>query len=90
MLLTVYRPLGGIHGPLFQHLKCRSSLLLTRGACVSLLYANAVLVHDALTGTHGGSSGISATLTIERLSSVTFENLSRKWNIGLKTAKQTI
>jgi hypothetical protein len=34
--------------------------------CVSSLYANAILVHDALTGTHGGISGISATFTSER------------------------
>jgi hypothetical protein len=47
--------------------------------CVSSsLYANTILVHDALTGTHVGTSGISATFTSEQHSSVTFENLSRK------------
>ena len=56
--------------------------------CVSSLYANAVLVHDALPGTH---SGISATFTSERHSSITFENRSRKWNIGgLEMAKRTL
>ncbi len=48
--------------------------------CVPSLYANTILVHDALTG----------TFTSERHSCVTFENLSRKWNIGLETAKQTL
>jgi hypothetical protein len=38
--------------------------------CVSSLYVNTFLVHNALTGTHGG---ISATFTSERHSSVTFE-----------------
>jgi hypothetical protein len=58
--------------------------------CVSSLYANAVLVHGALTGTiHAESAEISATFTSERHSSVNFENLSRKWNIGLETAKRT-
>jgi hypothetical protein len=58
--------------------------------CVSSLYANTILVHDALTGTHGGTSGTSATFTSERHLSVTYENLSCKWSIGLKTAKQTL
>ncbi len=58
--------------------------------CVSSLYANAVLVHDALTGTHGSTSGISAAFTSERHSSVMVENLSCKWNIGLETTKQTL
>ncbi len=58
--------------------------------CMSSLYANTILVHDALTGTHGGTSGIRATFTSERHSSVTFENLSRKWNISLEAAKQTL
>ena len=55
--------------------------------CVFTLYVNAVLVPDALTGTN---STISATFTSERHSSVTFENLSRKWSIGLETAKKTL
>ncbi len=55
--------------------------------CVSSVYANAFLMHDALMGTHGG---ISATFTRERHSSVMFLNLSRKWNIGLEMAKQTL
>ncbi len=55
---------------------------------VASLYAREVLVHDAPTGTH--SAGIGAILTSERHSSVTFENLSRKWNIGLETAKRTL
>jgi hypothetical protein len=55
--------------------------------CVSSLYRHAILVHAALPGTYGG---ISATITSERHSSVTFENLSRKWNIGLETAKRTL
>jgi hypothetical protein len=58
--------------------------------CVSSLYVNTILVHDALTGTHGGITGISATFTSERHSSVTFENRSCKWNIGLETAKRTL
>ena len=58
--------------------------------CMSSLYANAVLVHDALTETQGSKSGISATFTSERHSSVTLENLSCKWNIGLETTKQTL
>jgi hypothetical protein len=44
-------------------------------------------MHDALTATHGG---ISATFTSEQHLSVTFEDLTRKWNIGLETAKQTL
>jgi hypothetical protein len=55
--------------------------------CVSSLYANAVLVHDALTGTHSSTSGISVTFKSERHSSAMFENLSCKWNIGLEKAK---
>jgi hypothetical protein len=48
-------------------------------------------VHGSLTGTvHAESAEISATFTSERHSSVNFENLSRKWNIGLETAKQTL
>jgi hypothetical protein len=55
--------------------------------CVSSLYGHAILVHAALQGMYGG---ISATITSERHSSVTFENLSCKWNIGLETAKRTL
>ena len=55
---------------------------------VSALYASQVLVDVTPTGTKGKSIG--ATLTSERHSSVTFENLSRKWNIGLETAKRTL
>ena len=50
--------------------------------------ANAILMHNAHTGKH---NGISATITSERNSIVTFENLSpRKWNIGPETAKWTL
>ena len=56
--------------------------------CVSALYVSQILVRDAPTGTRG--AGIGATLTSERHSSVTFENLSPKWNIGLETAKRTL
>ena len=55
---------------------------------VSAPYASQVLVDVAPTGTKGGAIG--AMLTSERHSSVTFENLSRKWNIGLETAKRTL
>ena len=55
--------------------------------CVlSSLYSSKILVHGAPTGT----ANISAALTSERHSSVNFENLSRKWNIGLETAKCTL
>ena len=54
--------------------------------CVSSLYSGRILVSNALTGT----AGMSATLTSERHSSVNFEYLSRKWNIGLETAKCTL
>jgi hypothetical protein len=57
--------------------------------CASSLFANAVLVHGALTGTRADAC-ISAAFTSERHSSVNFENLSRKWNIGLETAKRTL
>jgi hypothetical protein len=58
--------------------------------CIFSLLANAVLVHGALTGTRADACTISAAFTSERHSSVTFENLSRKWNIGLETAKRTL
>ena len=58
---------------------------------VSSLYVGQILVHDAPTGTtRAGGAGIGAALTSKRHSSVTFENLSRKWNIGLETAKRTL
>ena len=57
--------------------------------CVSALYISQILVRGAPTGTRS-AAGIGATLTSERHSSVTFENLSQKWNIGLETAKQTL
>jgi hypothetical protein len=82
MLSTVYQPLDGIYGPHRRHLRCQSSTLLTRVACI--------LCMRILTGTHGGTCGISATFTSKQHSSVTFENRSRKWNIGLETAKQTL
>ena len=53
--------------------------------CVSALYASQTLVDVAPPGTNGAAIG--ARLTSERHSSVSFENLSRKWNIGLETAK---
>ncbi len=34
MLLTVYQPLDGMYGPHWRHLRCRSSPLLTRIACI--------------------------------------------------------
>ena len=49
--------------------------------CVSSLYANTILAHNAHTGTHGG---ISATFTSEKHSNVTFENLSRKGKLALR------
>ncbi|KAI2511679.1 Reverse transcriptase (RNA-dependent DNA polymerase) [Fragilaria crotonensis] len=53
--------------------------------CVSSLYANAVLVHGALTGTTNAENAeISATFTSERHSSVNFENLSRNGISALK------
>ncbi len=55
--------------------------------CVSSLYRHAIFVHAALPGTYGGTS---ATITSERHSSVTFENLSRKWNIGLEHQRMQI
>jgi hypothetical protein len=55
--------------------------------CGFSLYANAVLVLGARTGTH---TEMSAAFTSERHSSVNFENLSRKWNIGLEMAKRTL
>ena len=58
-------------------------------SAVFSLYSDAILVPDAPTGTHG-TSHISATFTSERHSSISFENLSRKWQIGLETAKRTL
>ena len=54
---------------------------------VSFHYSAAVLVHGNLPGTHGN---VSATFTSERHVKVNFENLSRKWQIGLNTAKRTL
>ena len=54
--------------------------------CVSSLYSGKILVHGVPTGT----TTISAAFTSERHSSVNFENLSQKWNIGLETAKRTL
>ena len=51
--------------------------------CVSSFYSTAILVH----GAHTGTANIRAAFTSERHSSVNFENLSPKWNIGLETAR---
>ena len=56
---------------------------------VSSHFSYAILVHAAPTGTHG-TNRIGATFTSERHSSVGFENLSRNWQIGLKTATLTL
>jgi hypothetical protein len=53
--------------------------------CVSSRYSGNILVHGAPMGT----ANISAAFTSERHSNVNFENLSRKCNIGLETAKCT-
>ena len=55
--------------------------------CLSALYTQAITLHDAPTGT---VHGIGATFSSERHSSITAENLSRKWNIGIDTAKKTL
>jgi hypothetical protein len=55
--------------------------------CIGALYSHAVVVPGALPGT---CVDISATFTSERHASVNPENLSRKWNIGLETAKRTL
>ena len=75
-----------IWSELATHLSAISPSLDSR--CVSSLYARQILVHNAPTG--AGSAAIGATFTSERHSAVTFENLSRKWNIGLETAKRTL
>ncbi|KAI2500467.1 Reverse transcriptase (RNA-dependent DNA polymerase) [Fragilaria crotonensis] len=54
---------------------------------ISSLYVQAITVYAAPTGT---VSGIGATFSSERHSSITAENLSRKWNIGIDTAKKTL
>ncbi len=75
----------------FPSIASQSSIFPTSDSrCMSSLYANAILVNDALTGTDDGISCISATFTSERHSSETLKNLSSKWNIGLETAKQTL
>jgi Reverse transcriptase (RNA-dependent DNA polymerase) len=58
------------------------------------LYSSVITVSDASTGTNVAVSGITsnlaATITGERHSILTPENLARKWNIGLDTAKKTL
>ena len=51
------------------------------------LYSSVVTVPDASTGT---AYSIAATVTGERHSSVTPENIARMWNIGIETAKRTL
>ncbi len=54
---------------------------------LSALYSSCVAVSAAPTGT---TRAIAAAVTGERHSSVTPENLSRKWCIGIETAKRTL
>ena len=57
------------------------------------LYSSAVTVSAAATGTNNtvpGAVSIAGTITSERHSSLTPENLASKWNIGLDTAKRAI
>ena len=54
---------------------------------LSALYSSAIHVPDATPGT---AHSIAATVTGERHSSVTPENLARMWSIGIETAKQTL
>jgi hypothetical protein len=66
------------------------------------LYASAITIPSPTTGTDVASRlsaydfpsempvSIAATVTGERHSSVTSENLARKWNIGIDTAKKTL
>ena len=78
-----------IWSDLAAHLFAISPPLACRN--VSSLYVGQILVHDAATGTNrAGGAEIGAAFTSKRHSSVTFENLSRKWNIGLETAKRTL
>ena len=56
---------------------------------LSSLYSSARRVSSAPTRT-GIGIGIAATITGEQHSTLTPENLARKWNIGLEMAKQTI
>jgi hypothetical protein len=51
------------------------------------LYSSAVHVPDVPTGTR---VSIATTVTGERHTSVTAENLARMWGIGLETAKRTL
>ena len=88
VLSTVYQPLRGMYGRNRRHICLRSQPLLTFAASPRSSYASQILVHVAPTGTTGANIG--ARLTSERHSSVTFENLSGKWNIGLETAKHTL
>jgi Reverse transcriptase (RNA-dependent DNA polymerase) len=62
-----------------------TSSLDSRQLCV--LYSSAVQVPDVPTGT---GVSIAATVTGERHTSVTAENLARMWGIGLETAKRTL
>ena len=62
-----------------------TSSLDSRRLCV--LYSSAVQVPDVPTGT---GVSIAATVTGERHTSVTAENLARMWGIGLETAKRTL
>jgi hypothetical protein len=74
---------------LAAHLSAISPPLACRN--VSSLYVGQIHFQDAPTGTNcAESAGIGAAFTSERHSSVKFENLSRKWNIGLETAKRTL
>jgi hypothetical protein len=58
---------------------------------VSLLHVGQIIIHGAPAGMNcAENAGIGAASTSERHSSVTFENLSRKWNIGLETANCTL
>ena len=55
----------------------------------SLYHSSAVNVTAAPAGTDRDRDTY-ATITSERHSSITPENLARKWNIGLDTAKRTL
>ena len=62
---------------------------------LATLYSTAITVSVPSTGTVSSglsslNANIAATVTGERHSSVSPENLARKWNIGLETAKRTL
>ena len=58
---------------------------------VSLLYVGQIPVLDAPMGkTLAGNAGIGAAFTSKRHLSMTFKNLTCKWNIGLETTKRTL